>query len=61
MGNINAFYTLQQSYIDALVGEAAKQHDSMEQYIRRRFGIEDGLIEELRIELLGWRTLHGLT
>ena len=52
MSNINAFYILQPSYIDASLDEAVKRHGSMENYIRVGLGIEDALIEKLRRELL---------
>ena len=52
MSNINAFYILQPSYIDASLDEAVKRHGSMENYIREGLGIEDALIEKLRRELL---------
>ena len=52
MTNINAFYILQPSYIDASLDEAVKRHGSMEDYIREGLGIEDELIEKLRNELL---------
>ena len=52
MTNIDAFYVLQPSYIDASLEEAVKQHGSMENYIRRGLGIEDKLVNQLRSELL---------
>jgi protein-tyrosine phosphatase len=52
MTNINAFYVLQPTYIDASLDEAVKQYGSMENYIRDGLRIEDALIEKLRNELL---------
>ena len=52
MSNINAFYILQPSYIDASLDEAVKRHGSMENYIREGLGVEDELIQKLRSELL---------
>jgi protein-tyrosine phosphatase len=52
MANINAFYILQPSYIDASLEEAVKQHGSMEGYLRRGLGVDDELIERLRRDLL---------
>jgi protein-tyrosine phosphatase len=52
MTNINAFYVLQPSYIDASLDEAVKQHGSMELYIRDGLGITAGEIKILRNSLL---------
>jgi len=52
MTNIDAFYILQTSYIDASLEEAVKQYGSMENYIRRGLGIEDELVDQLRSRLL---------
>lgn len=52
MTNINAFYILQPSYIDASLDEAVKQYGSMAAYIRKGLGIDDALIETLRNALL---------
>jgi hypothetical protein len=52
MTNINAFYILQPSYIDALLDEAVKQHGSMENCIRMGLGITVDEIRSLRDSLL---------
>jgi protein-tyrosine phosphatase len=52
MTNMNAFYILQSSYIDASLEEAVKQYGSMDKYIRQGLGIEDKLIKKLQKELL---------
>jgi len=52
MTNINAFYILQPSYIDASLDEAVKEFGSMDNYIREGLGVDDELIEKLRSELL---------
>ena len=52
MTNINAFYILQPSYIDASLDEAVKQHGSMELYIRDGLGITADEIRSLRNSLL---------
>jgi protein-tyrosine phosphatase len=52
MTNINAFYILEPSYIDASLDEAVKRYGSMENYIREGLEVEEELIERLRSELL---------
>jgi protein-tyrosine phosphatase len=52
MTNIEAFYVLQPSYIDASLDEAVKQYGSMENYIREGLGISDQELEKLRNQLL---------
>ncbi|MEK6234039.1 MAG: tyrosine-protein phosphatase [Planctomycetales bacterium] len=52
MTNINAFYVLQPSYIDASLEEAVKRHGSMENYIRDGLGISDAEVSKLRQALL---------
>lgn len=48
MTNINAFYILEGSYIDASLKEAVKEFGSMENYIRKGLGISDEEIAKLR-------------
>lgn len=52
MTNINAFYILQPSYIDASLDEAVKRYGSMEKYIRNGLGMSTDEIESLRDSLL---------
>lgn len=52
MTNINAFYILQPSYIDASLDEAVKRYGSMEKYIRNGLGMTSGEIRMLRKSLL---------
>ena len=53
MTNINAFYILQPSYIDASLEEAVKQYGSMDNYIRDGLGVTDKELTSLREQLLG--------
>jgi protein-tyrosine phosphatase len=50
--NIEAFYVLQGSYVDAALDEAVKQYGSMENYIRDGLGISDEVIAMLKDQLL---------
>jgi protein-tyrosine phosphatase len=50
--NMDAFYILQGSYIDAALEQAIEDYGSMEAYIRDGLGITDVEIERLRSELL---------
>jgi len=50
--NMDAFYILQASYIDAALEQAVEDYGSMEAYIREGLGITDGEVERLRSELL---------
>ena len=50
--NMEAFYRLQGSYIDASLDEAIQEHGSMEAYIRNVLGITDDEIKQLRDQLL---------
>lgn len=52
MANINAFYILQPSYIDASLNEAVKRHGSMEKYIRDGLGVTEDELTILRNEIL---------
>lgn len=52
MTNINAFYVLDGSYIDATLDEAIKEYGSIENYIREGMGITDDEIKNLRNTLL---------
>ena len=52
MTNIQAFYILQPSYIDASLDEAKNQYGSMNNYIREGLGITDKEIANLRAQLL---------
>ncbi len=52
MTNINAFYILQPSYIDASLDKAVKQYGSMQRYIRDGLGIKNAEIRTLRDSLL---------
>jgi protein-tyrosine phosphatase len=50
--NIEAFYILQGSYVDAALDEAVKQFGSMENYIREGLGISDEEVAMLKEQLL---------
>lgn len=50
--NMNAFYVLQASYIDASLDEAVKKYGSMDNYIREGLGISSKELEALRAQLL---------
>jgi len=50
--NLEAFYVLQGSYIDAALEQAIADYGSMEAYIRDGLGIADEQIEQIRKELL---------
>jgi protein-tyrosine phosphatase len=50
--NIEAFYVLESTYIDASLDEAVKQYGSMENYIREGLGITDEELASLREQLL---------
>jgi protein-tyrosine phosphatase len=50
--NMNAFYILQGSYIDATFDEITKQYGSMDNYLRKGLGLSEAEIERLRTELL---------
>ena len=52
MTNIEAFYILQPSYIDASLEEAVSQYGSMDNYIREGLGVDDETIQALRDQLL---------
>jgi protein-tyrosine phosphatase len=52
MTNINAFYILDGSYIDASLDEAIKEYGSMKNYIRQGLGITEEEILALRQSLL---------
>jgi len=48
MTNINAFYILDGSYIDATLDEAIKEYGSIDKYIREGLGLTEGEITSLR-------------
>ena len=48
MTNINAFYILDGSYIDATLDEAIKEYGSIDKSIRKGLGISDQEIQKLR-------------
>jgi protein-tyrosine phosphatase len=50
--NMEAFYILDGSYIDAALEQAVEDYGSMEAYIREGLGISDVEVERLRSELL---------
>jgi len=52
MANIEAFYVLQSTYIDAALDEINKQHGSMRTYLRQGLGLTDAEIERLQDGLL---------
>jgi protein-tyrosine phosphatase len=50
--NMEAFYILDGSYVDAALDQAVKDYGSMDAYIREGLGLSDDEIEQLRSELL---------
>lgn len=50
--NMEAFYVLDGTYIDAALDQAVKDYGSMDAYIREALGLTDEEIEQLREELL---------
>ena len=50
--NLDAFYILDGSYIDASLAAAVKEFGSMDNYIRKGLGLSHEEVERLRIELL---------
>jgi len=50
--NMDAFYILQASYIDAALEQAVEDYGSMEAYIRDGLGISDAEVAALRSQLL---------
>jgi protein-tyrosine phosphatase len=50
--NMEAFYILESSYIDAALDEMIKEYGSVEGYIRNGLGLSDDEIQRLRTELL---------
>ena len=50
--NMEAFYILESSYIDAALAEMVKEYGSVEGYIRNGLGMSDDEIQRLRAELL---------
>lgn len=50
--NMNAFYILQASYIDASLDEAVKKYGSMDNYIHKGLGINEQELKQLREQLL---------
>jgi len=50
--NMDAFYILQASYIDAALEQAVESYGSMEAYIRTGLGISDEEVDALRNQLL---------
>ncbi|WP_370979497.1 tyrosine-protein phosphatase [Agaribacterium sp. ZY112] len=52
MTNINAFYILEASYIEASLDEIHKTYGSMENYLHKGLGLKDKDVEELRNALL---------
>jgi protein-tyrosine phosphatase len=50
--NMDAFYILQPSYIDAALKQAVEDYGSMTAYIRNGLGISDEEVDELRNQLL---------
>jgi protein-tyrosine phosphatase len=50
--NLEAFYILESSYIDAALDEMIKEYGSVEGYIRNGLGLSDDEIQRLRAELL---------
>jgi protein-tyrosine phosphatase len=52
MTNINAFYILEASYIDATLDEISRVYGSMENYLHKGLGLTDKEIEKLREALL---------
>jgi protein-tyrosine phosphatase len=52
MTNIKAFYILEGSYIDATLDEIIQQYGSMDEYLRKGLGLDDGEVQRLHDELL---------
>ena len=52
MTNVNAFYVLEASYIDATLDEIIKEYGSMENYVREGLGLRDAEMQKLRDALL---------
>ena len=52
MTNIRAFYILEGSYIDATLDEIIQQYGSMDEYLRKGLGLDDGEVQRLHDELL---------
>ena len=50
--NMNAFYVLHETYIDASLDEAVKKYGSMDNYIREGLGITSKELAALRAQLL---------
>jgi protein tyrosine/serine phosphatase len=50
--NMNAFYILQDTYIDAALEQAIEDHGSMESYIRDGLGLSDDEVVALKNQLL---------
>ena len=50
--NMDAFYILQGSYIDAALEQAIEDHGSMESYIRDGLGLSDEDVSALKNQLL---------
>jgi len=50
--NMNAFYILQDAYIDAALEQAIEDHGSMESYIRDGLGLSDEDVAALKKQLL---------
>lgn len=50
--NLEAFYILDGSYIDAALETAVDEYGSMDNYIRQGLGLSEEEIERLRVELL---------
>ena len=50
--NMDAFYILQASYIDAALQQSIEDYGSMDAYIREGLGLSDAEVEELRRQLL---------
>jgi protein-tyrosine phosphatase len=50
--NMEAFYILQDSYIDATHDQIVKEYGSLDGYLRKGLGLSEGEIERLRTELL---------
>ena len=50
--NMDAFYVLEASYIDAALDEITKEYGSAESYVREGLGLSDEEIQRLRTELL---------
>ncbi len=52
MTNMNAFYILESSYIDASLDAIMKQYGTMDAYLRQGLGLSDAEIKRLQNELL---------